>query len=47
MNKKHKMQEPATISWEKEGIIVALTQGDLQAIADLLQSLIMRPTREA
>ena len=37
MNKKHKMQEPATISWEKEGIIVALTQGDLQAIADLLE----------
>ncbi len=37
MNKKHKMQEPATISWEKEGIIVALTQGDLQAIADRLE----------
>lgn len=32
----HITRKPATISWEKEGILVALTQRDLQAISDLL-----------
>lgn len=32
----HTPRKPATISWEKEGILVALTQRDLQAISDLL-----------
>lgn len=36
MKKEHKTQEPAAISWEREGLLLALTQGDLQAIADLL-----------
>lgn len=30
------IQKPATITWEKEEILVALTQRDLQAISDLL-----------
>lgn len=36
MKKEHKTQESAAISWEREGLLLALTQGDLQAIADLL-----------
>lgn len=36
MKKQHTIKEPAVISWEKEGLLLALTQGDLQAIADLL-----------
>lgn len=36
MKKQHTIKEPAVISWEREGLLLALTQGDLQAIADLL-----------
>ncbi len=36
MNTKRNTRQPATISWEKEEILVALTQRDLQAISDLL-----------
>lgn len=36
MKEERKNQKPAVISWEKEGLLLVLTQGDLQAIADLL-----------
>ena len=36
MKEERKNQKPAVISWEKEGLLLVLTQGDLQAIADLV-----------